>query len=186
MRIEDIYDDMRSAINAYINPIDLEIALTQQENFGSAMLKLVVIDKKLIPVLKEIDYTGFLKNIITNLEIEDKNLPVFSSIIDEKLMMKVADLLKTERNRVVVRIDDAEGVLYIESTVFMCNVLYGPIAQIHNLAIEAIANDVKYRNAQIETFPNFKRASALENFVEEWCYEKIFGKSKMRKGMLVK
>ena len=189
MQIEDLLGIYKKCINSYLNPIDFYESIIKMNDkidvLEEGKLLLTINDVKLMPILENINYITFLKKVIQCLEINVEILPVFLSQIDKETLLIMSKLLQEQKDKVEVMIDTSNSTIVIRSSIFMTDVMYGPIAEIHSKSLRTIHMDLEYLKLGAETFPNPKGNSTVDNLVEEWCYEKIFGAKKIMRGILV-
>lgn len=187
MSIESFFTKIEPCINSYLNPLDL-VDIIHLINKGEDILKekklsLKITDSSLIPILKRIGYLDFIKQIIAHLNYDAVLLPIFTSQVEESMMSLFDEMLSTYKKQIIVFFDESQSAVIIQAPIGINCIIYSIMAEIHNKTMNAIKVCLQFKG--MGTFPNPKNASPLENFIEEWSYEKILGKRNQIKGILV-
>ncbi len=187
MNIENIFRKIEPCINSYLNPLDLvdiiNLMDTGEDIFKEKRLSLKISDSSLIPILKRIGYLDFIKQIIEHLNYDADLLPIFTSQVEESMVSLFDKMVRAYKKNVTVFFDESLPAVIIQAPIGINCIIYSIMAEIHNKTINAIEVCLQFKG--IGTFPNPKNASPLENFIEEWSYEKILGKRNQIKGRLV-
>lgn len=174
MSIKETYSYIMPFISSYINPNDIEKVLEAKPEIGTEVeLKLPIVNTESIKLVKQTKYLDLLRDIIRHIEIHDNILPIFSSYFSQELIEYLNQLLTIEKEYITITLDENESMIKIKMNPIMYGILYGVISEIHHYTIITLEQFSEWFKSDANIFLDAKSGAPVQNFIQEWCFEKL-------------
>ncbi len=190
MSIESIYPSIMPFVNSYINFMDI-VEFYRDEMYKKEeriCLQLKVEREGAIDLLEKMKYQDFIRYVLAHIQLEPVVAPIFFCEEDKSFFDSLNKKIMNERSSVRLTLNNNFNRYEVEGSSFMIQVLYAPLSQMHFYFVETAFQFAKYKKIESESvsfFANGQAPSLLENFIEEWCFERIgFSKKKLNEVMV--
>lgn len=183
--ISKLPEKLEHGVNCYINPEDILESLNMINSGEVYSLRLLIVNPTIIPELKKIEYDKFLLEIINNVQLDESCYSIYASRIEKKELDKIQEQIVIERKNTKVEFDEINLCINVTGSLLIINLIYGILSQVHETSMQMTGLCLQFKAGGLNVYPNVRGNSALENYAQYWCFEKIVGEVKLARGSIV-